>query len=57
MNLLYTGGQPVFFGGKHEIYRKEGKVFIFELKVNRLVTDNGWKRNQGQFEKLDRMGL
>ena len=36
---------------------KKGKVFIFELKDNRLVTDNEGKRNRGQFERLDRLRL
>lgn len=36
---------------------KKGKVFIFELKDNRRVTNNERKRNQGQFERLDLIGL
>jgi len=36
---------------------KKGKVFIFELKENRLVTDSEKKRNQGAFARLDRTEL
>lgn len=32
---------------------KRQKVFIFELKDNRKVTDSEMKRNLGQFERLD----
>ena len=32
---------------------KRRKVFIFELKNNRLVTDSEEKRNKGLFERLD----
>ena len=36
---------------------KRGKVFIFELKENRLVTDSEKNRNQGAFERLERMKI
>ena len=32
---------------------KRKKVFIFELKSNRLITDSEEKRNKGLFERLD----
>ena len=36
---------------------KRKKVFIFELKENRQVTDSEKKRNQGEFERLDTLEL
>jgi len=36
---------------------KGGKVFIFELKENRQVTDSEKRRNQGEFERLDKLEL
>jgi len=36
---------------------KRGKVFIFELKENRQVTDSERERNQGKFERLDTLEL
>jgi len=36
---------------------KRGKVFIFELKENRQVTDSEKERNQGGFERLDTLEL
>ena len=36
---------------------KKGKVFIFELKDNRQVTDSEKKRNQGAFERLDQLKI
>ena len=36
---------------------KRGKIFIFELKDNRLVTDSERKRNQGAFERLNQIGI
>jgi hypothetical protein len=36
---------------------KKGKVFIFELKENRLVADSEAKRNEGKFERLDRLNM
>ena len=36
---------------------KRGKVFIFELKYNRQVTDSETRRNQGAFERLDQLKI
>jgi hypothetical protein len=36
---------------------KKEKVFIFELKDNRLVTESERKRNQGIFERLDQLTI
>jgi hypothetical protein len=36
---------------------KKRKVFIFELKNNRLVTDSEKQRNLGAFERLDRAAI
>jgi transposase len=36
---------------------KRKKVFIFELKENRQVADSEKKRNQGEFERVDKMEL
>jgi hypothetical protein len=36
---------------------KREKVFIFELKENRQVTDNEREKNQGELGKLDQLGL
>jgi hypothetical protein len=36
---------------------KRGKVFIFEMKENRLIADSEKKRNQGEFERLDTLEL
>jgi hypothetical protein len=36
---------------------KKKKVFIFELKNNRLVTDSEKKRNLGSFERLDQTAM
>ena len=36
---------------------KRKKVFIFELKENRQVTDSEMKRNQGEFRRLDKLEL
>ena len=32
---------------------KKKKVFIFELKDNRLITDSEKERNLGAFERID----
>jgi len=42
----------VFIRRKHAVYRKK-KVFIFELKENRLAADSESKRDQGAFERLE----
>jgi hypothetical protein len=36
---------------------KRGKIFIFELKENRQVTDTEQKRNDGIFERLDEIAI
>jgi len=36
---------------------KKKKVFIFELKNNRLITDSEKKRNMGAFERLEQAGI
>jgi hypothetical protein len=39
------------------IIAKKGKVFIFEMKENRQVTDSKEKRNEGSFGRLDKLEL
>ena len=36
---------------------RKKKVFIFELKNNRLITDSEKQRNPGAFERLERAGI
>jgi hypothetical protein len=36
---------------------KRQKIFIFEVKDNRKISDSEMKRDLGQFERLDKMKL
>jgi transposase len=47
----YSSAENMRFIGKRK------KVFIFELKENRQVTDSERKRNQGEFERLDELNI
>ena len=47
----YSSAENMRFISKRE------KVFIFELKDNRQVTDSEKKRNQGTFERLDQLKI
>ena len=47
----YSSAENMRFIAKRE------KVFIFELKENRQVTDSKIKRNQGAFERLEHMAI
>jgi len=47
----YSSAENMRFIGKKK------KVFIFELKSNRLITDDEKKRNLGAFERLDRASI
>jgi hypothetical protein len=39
--------------GNMRFIQKKGKVFIFELKENRLIADSMEKRNTGTFERVE----
>jgi hypothetical protein len=43
--------------GNMKFIAKKKKVFIFEIKENRLITDSEEKRNKGAFERLDQAGI
>jgi hypothetical protein len=52
---VYIGRFVVCAGGKHEIHRKKGKTFIFEINDNRLIAASEQERKKGHFTRIDRM--